>query len=388
MPNFTIRTYAAICLMVLLASCAAPVTLGPVTISPTENTTSVEEAVSSLDAALVDTESIVDTESPAPAQERELTPSVEEQLDTLSYWIGHWRAMRLSGTPSDDAVLQEVMNLLVSSAAVLDLAVDAEALATVDAYDAAEAIVRQISGQVGAHYGITTQATFEVRYATQVADLLLWFVNQNMSAEEIQARSHTAGNYLSAALNSAQNAGLQGPLLTDGLQLARNMARGAEPLEASRDVFMWRIRVLAWLDAEKQAAFALASATGVSDSIDISDSDVIASNEDTILDELIREPAMLYISMGCIDCHYLEEPQDGILLNNLIAPSLGNLPDLAASRIEGLDAVTYVHTSIIDPDAFIVDGYEAGIMPFSYADEMTEAEINALVQWLLDPGRE
>jgi hypothetical protein len=382
MPNFAIRTYVALCLMVLLASCAAPVTLGPVTISPTENTTSAEEAVSSLDAALVHTESSVDTESPAPAQVRELTPSVEEQLDTLSYWIGHWRAMRLSGTPSDDAVLQEVMNLLVASVAVLDLTVDAEALATVDAYDAAEAIVRQISGEVGAHYGITTQATFEVRYATQVADLLLWFVNQNMSAEEIQARSHTAGNYLSAALNSAQNAGLQGPLLIDGLQLARNMARGAEPLEASRDVFMWRIRVLAWLDAEKQAAFAAAPAMGSPNS------DVIAGSEDTSLDELIREPAMLYISMGCIDCHYLEEPQDGILLNNLIAPSLGNLPDLAASRVEGLDAFTYVHTSIIDPDAYIVDGYEAGIMPFSYADEMTEAEINALVQWLLDPERE
>jgi hypothetical protein len=382
---FKITLYLSIVFftITLLAACMAPVTLGPVTIGPAEAATPVEEAAAPVEeAATPVATATIEMVSAMPVDEQRLTPAVEEQLDTLSYWIGHWRAMRLSGTPNDDAVLKEVMKLLASSATVLDLTVDAEALAAVDPYDAAESIVRQISSEVGAEYGITAQAIFEVRYATQVADLLLWFVNQEMSAEEIQSRSHAAANYLSVALNSAQRAGLQGPLLADGLQLARHMARGAEPLEASRDVFMWRIRVLSWLDAEKQAALALATPE-VS-----SDAQATAASGEAGLDELIREPKVLYISMGCIDCHYLEEPEDGILLNNLIAPALGRLPELAASRVNGLDAVSYVHTSIVDPDAYVVDGYEAGIMPLTYADEMTEAEINALVQWLLDPNRE
>ncbi|MBX2997276.1 MAG: hypothetical protein KF893_02105 [Caldilineaceae bacterium] len=362
MRNVVIRTITLLCLVISSAGCISPLAMQPlITASDVDLATSVPSPAPSPTA----------TEIPAVDAEEALPAAVEEELDTLSYWIGHWRAMRLTETPVDDPVLREVMVLAVQSAADLDLILDAEALIAVDPYDAAEALARDLAFNVGERYGAMAQSVFEIRYTTQVANLLLWFVNDSMSAEEVQTRAYLAGNYLSAALNSAQRAGLQGELLSGGLQLARDMARGAEPLEASRAVFMWRIRVLAWLGDQRIAS--TAAPNRVEDGASTA--------------EAIRPPAELYISMGCIDCHYLDEPQDGMLLNNLIAPSLAGLRQTAASRVPGQDAESYVYHSIVDPKAYEVEGYEANLMPLTYAEEMSEAEIHALVSWLLNEDR-
>jgi hypothetical protein len=351
-----VLSIVALCLMILWAGCVSPLAVQPL-LTPPGNVPATPTP----------------TATPIPIMVDEMPSAVlEEQLDTLSYWIGHWRSMRLTETPIDDPVLQEVMLLAVESAADLSLTLDADALASVEPYDAAEALVRDLSLAVGLEYGAMAQVTFEIRYATQVANLLLWFVNESMPVEEVQTRAYLAGNYLSAALSSAQRAGLQGELLSGGLQLARDMARGAEPLEASRAVFMWRIRVLTWLGEQRIAS----SPSGTPE-------ESTPTQDDTSVAEAIRAPNELYISMGCIDCHYLEEPEDSILLNNLIAPSLAGLSEIAGSRVPGQDAESYVYQSIVDPHAYEVEGFEADLMPLTYAEEMSEAEIRAMVAWLL-----
>ncbi len=355
----------------LIAGCAGSAALGPYI--PAAGEPRPTPAATATSAPTV----VEPTATPQP-EEPTPTPAppsaeLEDRLDTLSYWVGQWRSMRLTNTPVDDPVLQEVMVLLVNSADELGLDVDAQSLSTVEPYDEAEALVQQIALAVGAQYGPTVQATFEVRYATQVANLLLWFVNETMSTVEVQERAYLAGNYLSAAIISAQRAGLQGELLGQGLQLSRNMSRGAEPLEASREVFMWRIRVLSWLGNQND----LASAPAAESSAPAADPA-----------EPVRAPQELYLTMGCVDCHYLKDPIDEVALNNLIAPSLEHLPEVAGGRVPGQDAVDYVHQSIIDPRAHEVEGYEADLMPLGYADEMSGAEIDALVAWLLDPQRE
>jgi hypothetical protein len=355
-----------IVLIALSAGCVSPLAIQPL-LTTSEGTPPTPTTASPTSAA---------TATPNPAAEDALLPpAVEEGLDTLSYWIGHWRAMRLTETPIDDPVLQEVMLLAVQSAEALNLTLDSTALAAVEPYDAAEALVRDLAIEVGTRYSSMTQTVFEIRYTTQVANLLLWFIDKSMPAEEVQTRAYLAGNYLSAALNSAQRAGLQGELLSGGLQLARDMARGAEPLEASRSVFMWRIRVLTWLGDQRIATATPAIAS-------VNPLNLIEVDPSSV--EAIRAPSELYISMGCIDCHYLEEPQDGMLLNNLIAPSLAGLSEIAANRVVGQDAKSYVYHSIIDPGAYEVEGYDANLMPLTYAEEMSEAEIRALVNWLLD----
>ena len=103
-----------------------------------------------------------------------------------------------------------------------------------------------------------------------------------------------------------------------------------------------------------------------------------------------RSPEVLFgnppSGMGCVACHNLSLPEDA---NNrgLIGPNLGNLADHAGDRVPGEDAVTYVHNSIVNPGAFVVPSYPAGVMPQGFDTRMTPEEIDGLVQWLLDPSR-
>ncbi len=91
--------------------------------------------------------------------------------------------------------------------------------------------------------------------------------------------------------------------------------------------------------------------------------------------------------MGCSGCHNLDQPQTADN-RGPVGPNMGNLPENAATRVAGEDAVTYVHNSIVNPNAHVADGYMGGIMPQNFAERMSEEEINALVEWLLDPNRQ
>lgn len=96
----------------------------------------------------------------------------------------------------------------------------------------------------------------------------------------------------------------------------------------------------------------------------------------------VRAPEDLFNSMGCVGCHNINADQTDDN-KGPIAPNLGNLADHAGSRVEGEDAETYVHQSIVDPSAFVVPGYTDGVMPQNFADQMSEEEIQGLVEWLL-----
>jgi mono/diheme cytochrome c family protein len=99
-----------------------------------------------------------------------------------------------------------------------------------------------------------------------------------------------------------------------------------------------------------------------------------------------RPPQDLFVVMGCGGCHVLDVPQDADN-RGPIGPNMGNLAETAANRVPGEDAPTYVHTSIVDPNAYVVEGYQPNIMPQNFQDRMSEEEINALVEWLLSPDR-
>lgn len=99
-----------------------------------------------------------------------------------------------------------------------------------------------------------------------------------------------------------------------------------------------------------------------------------------------RAPQDLFVAMGCGGCHVLDLPQDAAN-RGAVGPNMGNLAENAANRVPGEDAPTYVHTSIVDPNAHVVDSYLPNIMPQNFKDRMSEDEINSLVEWLLSPDR-
>ncbi len=54
----------------------------------------------------------------------------------------------------------------------------------------------------------------------------------------------------------------------------------------------------------------------------------------------------------------------------------------AATRVDDMTAEEYLHESIVDPSAYVVDGF-ADIMPKSFADQFSDQELNDLVAYIL-----
>lgn len=88
------------------------------------------------------------------------------------------------------------------------------------------------------------------------------------------------------------------------------------------------------------------------------------------------------VGFACATCHNVDNP------NRLIGPSLMNIAEIAAARIEGQGPVEYIHDSIVHPNDFIVPPDEGGaypesLMPQTYGDLWTEQELNDIIAYLL-----
>jgi len=90
--------------------------------------------------------------------------------------------------------------------------------------------------------------------------------------------------------------------------------------------------------------------------------------------------------MACVGCHNLAADQTPDN-RGPVGPNMKNLHERAGASVPGEDARTYVHNSIVNPNAHLVEGYLGGIMPQNFGERMSEEEISSLVDWLLDPNR-
>lgn len=80
----------------------------------------------------------------------------------------------------------------------------------------------------------------------------------------------------------------------------------------------------------------------------------------------------------CATCHGID-PAEGILLG----PNLAGIGTVAATRVPDQSAEQYLRTALLDPDAYLVDGFQEGIMYRAYARDLTPQEINDLIAYLL-----
>ncbi|MDI9641564.1 PQQ-dependent sugar dehydrogenase [Geitlerinema splendidum] len=81
---------------------------------------------------------------------------------------------------------------------------------------------------------------------------------------------------------------------------------------------------------------------------------------------------------ACVTCHVLQEDTASL------GPSLLGLSEVAASRVPGLNAEAYIRQSILDPNAYIVPGYQAGLMFTGYDSYLTADEVEALVTYIMN----
>lgn len=82
-------------------------------------------------------------------------------------------------------------------------------------------------------------------------------------------------------------------------------------------------------------------------------------------------------SNGCVACHSLQE---GVVM---VGPSWYNLANLAATRVEDQSAAQYIYASIVAPNEYIVDGFNAGLMPQNYAEVISDEDLAHIVAYLL-----
>jgi cytochrome c2 len=87
---------------------------------------------------------------------------------------------------------------------------------------------------------------------------------------------------------------------------------------------------------------------------------------------------------GCITCHSLEPGEEKV------GPSHAEMGSRALARVQSPDytgqaedANGYLRESILDPDAYMVEGFEAGVMYQAYDEVLSEEEVDDLVAFLL-----
>ncbi len=138
--------------------------------------------------------------------------------------------------------------------------------------------------------------------------------------------------------------------------------------------------LIAGLALVAAAAFVAVIALTIGNSNSRGDSSTITSSSYAIELELIMDAADADIGAGlinehdCFACHVLG---DGSL-----SPLFDGIGALAANRRPPLTAAAYLYESIVDPSAFLLEGYSDS-MPNTYTESLTHKDIGHIIAYLL-----
>ncbi len=100
----------------------------------------------------------------------------------------------------------------------------------------------------------------------------------------------------------------------------------------------------------------------------------------------------LFLSKGCGACHTVQGLAGA---TGTVGPNLSQLGTVAGTRKPGMSAADYIRESITQPNAFIVPGFPSPspmppftvtTAPQSGAGQLTETELQALIDWLSKLG--
>jgi hypothetical protein len=51
--------------------------------------------------------------------------------------------------------------------------------------------------------------------------------------------------------------------------------------------------------------------------------------------------------------------------------------------VDGVSAEDYIRNSILNPNAFVVEGYQSNVMPQNYGQQLSNQELDDLLEFLL-----
>ncbi len=95
-------------------------------------------------------------------------------------------------------------------------------------------------------------------------------------------------------------------------------------------------------------------------------------------EQLFFQTQQLAGAPTCSTCHKIDPDEPAV-----VAPNLNGIAIRAQHRVPGQTAEAYLRESILDPYAYIVEGYESSIMVRTYGDQLSEQQIRDLLAYLL-----
>ena len=142
-----------------------------------------------------------------------------------------------------------------------------------------------------------------------------------------------------------------------------------ESVEEEQKSFFARGALLGLLGGALIAVMLISVAGSVGSLFDelFGSSTAAAAEEPVVVDPVVLAGQAVACANGCIACHSV----DGTVL---AGPSWLGLGDRADED--------YILTSIINPNAVIVDGFQAGVMQEGYEDSISAEDLDALVAYL------
>lgn len=100
------------------------------------------------------------------------------------------------------------------------------------------------------------------------------------------------------------------------------------------------------------------------------ESDAVKAGKDLFAQSIIGTEA------GCSTCHSLEP---GV---TIVGPSLASIGSEAGTMVPGMSAEDYLRQSILEPDAYVTEGFPAGTMPQVWGNVLSTEQVNDLVAYL------
>ncbi|MCA9980486.1 MAG: cytochrome c [Anaerolineales bacterium] len=82
-------------------------------------------------------------------------------------------------------------------------------------------------------------------------------------------------------------------------------------------------------------------------------------------------------AVGCITCHSLQENI------TLVGPSIAGIASRAGETVPGQTAEEYLRLAIVEPNAYMVPGYQSGSMYLDYGRELSPQQIEDLIAYML-----
>jgi len=93
-------------------------------------------------------------------------------------------------------------------------------------------------------------------------------------------------------------------------------------------------------------------------------------------DSALIQKGKLVFQANCSACHSTSPNV------NIVGPSMSGIAERAGEIVAGMDSRAYLEQSILDPGAYLSEGYK-NLMPDTYSSSLSEEDLDALITYLL-----